>query len=291
VSYVCIYFPHEVKLPFIMLSAEQKGGIVFTHDRSSESRKSMWDRFSKLKEIKEKGKFPRNLFIIPDGNGRWADKFAGGVVQRGHEKGADVIVQAFADLAELSDHIPYVGAWGLSMDNLRRPPEEVDYLMNLFHRTIKRLQPDLKARGNKFIHIGRKDIFDNYPDVRRSIEETEEETEKNTGQVIYVAVGFSGEDQELRMMEKARQLSPEVKLTPEIVASFRDGGGLIPPADLIVRTSGEQRLSDIGWLAGKGTELYFLEKFFPSCGTGDIVKALVDFSQRDRRLGERPTTS
>ena len=257
-----------------------------------ETQRSIFDRYPELRKIPEDG-WPQNLFIIPDGNGRWAQAKRR-AVQAGHEKGSEVIVEAFNDLSELSDYIPYVGAWGLSMDNLRRPPDEVKYLMNLFNKTIKKLQPDLIKRGDRFIHIGRKDIFDNYPYVGETIEEVEKQTRENTGQVIYIAIGFSGEDQEFRMMYKfadRMRRTPQVPINPDFLRSFRDGGGLIPPADLVIRTSGEQRLSDLGWIAGKETELYFSRKLFPSCGTRDFVKALVDFSKRDRRLGERPTTS
>ncbi len=258
-----------------------------------ETERSMWDRFPKLREIEKKGKFPQNVFIIPDGNRRWAKKL-GLDDAAGHEKGSEVIVQAFNDLSELSDHIPFVGAWGLSIDNLNRPRNEVNYLMGLFKRTIEKLRPDILKRGDRFIRIGREDVFDGYPAVREVLEETERETKQNSGQVIYVAVGFSGEDQEFRMMQEfANRIkrTPEVSINPNFLRSFRDGNGLIPPADLVIRTSGEKRLSDLGWIAGKGTELYFTSKLFPNCGTGDFVKALVDFSKRDRRLGKRPATS
>ena len=284
-----------------MIGAEKRGGIagniiragadIFTRPRSSESKKSIWERYSKLREIKENSpeKLPQSVFIIPDGNGRWAAvrKLA---VQAGHERGAEVIVDVFNDLSELSDYIPYVGAWGLSMDNLKRSPEEVDFLMNLFDRTIRRLQPDLRERGNRFIHIGRKDIFEDHPHVRETIEEVEEETRGNTGQTIYIAIGFSGEDQELRMAQKlAEQVrnNSSIQVTKALTNSLRDGEGLIPSADLIIRTSGEERLSDVGWIAGKETELYFSHKLFPNFGTDDFVKALVNFSKRERRFGKR----
>ncbi len=134
-----------------------------------------------------------------------------------------------------------------------------------------------------------KTLFDKWPTLGEAIEEIENETRGNTGQVVYVALGFSGEDQELRIIEKARQLPAETPTTPEVVASLRDGEGKIPPPDLLVRTSGEKRLSDVGWLAVRNTELYFSNKFFPDITMGDIVKALVDFSKRDRRFGGRPT--
>jgi len=288
-----------------MIGAERKSGLAERLMRaggdifiktSPETKRSIWERYPKLRELKENSpeKFPRNVFIIPDGNGRWAAarKLA---VQAGHEKGAEVIVNIFNDLSELSEYIPYVGAWGLSMDNLKRPQEEVDFLMNLFQRTIRRLQPDLQKRGNRFIHLGRKDIFANFPHVRETIEEVEEETKKNTGQIIYISIGFSGTDQNLRINQKLAEMALEGKITspedvtPDLVNSLKDGQGLIPTADLIIRTSGEERLSDVGWIAGKETELYFSRKLFPSFTTDDFVKSLINFSKRERRFGGRPS--
>lgn len=258
-------------------------------DRHKETQRSIFYRYPELGKIPEDG-WPKNVLIIPDGNGRWAqaNKLA---VQAGHEKGSKVIVQAFREFSELSEHIPFVGAWGFSVDNLKRSDDEVSYLMNLFERTIELLRPELQQRNNKFIHIGRRDILERRPSLREIIERTERETQNNTGQTLYIALGFGGEDQELRMMEKARQLSPEVELTPEIVASFRDGEGLIPPADLIIRTSGEHRVSDVGWLAGRNTELDFIDKLFPSVTMKHFVESLVRFSKRERRMGSRPSVN
>ncbi len=276
-----------------MTSIEQRGGIVSTHDRSPKSR-SIWERFPELNKI-PKDRFPQNVFIIPDGNGRWAaaKKLA---LQAGHEKGADVIVEAFRDLSELSDYIPYAGTWGLSVDNLTRPREEVDYLIRLFNRTAQRLQPELIERNNRFIHIGRRDIFDQYPFLGETIEETERKTRNNTGQVVYIAIGFNGRDQELRVSQQlatmaleGKIIDPKKDVTDELLASLKDGGGLIPPADLVIRTSGEQRLSGLGWIA-EGSELYFSKRLFPAFTTKDFVRALVDFSKRDRRFGGRPQT-
>lgn len=266
--------------------------IIPRNGRVETAQRSMWQRFPELGKIPEDG-WPKNVFIIPDGNGRWAQakKLA---VAAGHEKGSEVIVKAFNDFSELSSHIPFVGAWGLSMDNLKRSPREVDYLMGLFKTTIEKLRPDILRRGDRFIRIGSEDVFDGYPDVRKALDETEEETRENRGQVIYVAVGFSGEDQELRIAQKLAEkvrVNPGLEVTTELIHSLRDGEGLIPPADLVIRTSGEQRLSDLGWIAGRQTELFFSKKLFPSCSTGDFVKALVDFSKRNRRFGERSTTS
>ncbi|MCL4418834.1 polyprenyl diphosphate synthase [Patescibacteria group bacterium] len=276
---------------------EKRGGIAqrltaigtnLIRPHSPDSEASIWQRYPELTKI-PRDRFPQNVFIIPDGNGRWA-ALRKQAVWFGHQKGAEVIVQAFRDLNQLSDVVPFVGAWGFSIDNLKRSPEEVQFLMNLFESTVRLLQPDLKKNNSRFIHIGRKDIFEERPSLGEAITEVEDETRGNTGQVVYVAIGFSGEDQDMRIIDKARQLPPETPTIPEVIACLRDGEGTIPPADLLVRTSGEQRLSDVGWLAGRNTELYFSDKYFPDITISDMVNALVDFSKRDRRFGGRPTS-
>ncbi|MCL5114013.1 MAG: polyprenyl diphosphate synthase [Patescibacteria group bacterium] len=272
-----------------MIGAEQRGGIVPTHDGSPKSR-GIWERFPELGKIPN-DRFPKNVFIVPDGNGRWAaaKRLA---IQAGHERGSEVIVQAYRDLNELSEVIPYVGVWGFSIDNLKRSPQEVSYLMNLFDRTVKKVYPDLVKNNSRFVHIGRKDIFDQYPSLGRTMAEVESDTKGNTGQVLYIAIGFSGEDQELRIAQKlaeAVKANPNLEVTTELLHSLRDGEGLIPSADLVIRTSGERRLSGLGWIA-EGSELCFPNRLFPACTTKDFVRELVDFSKRDRRFGGRPTS-
>lgn len=254
-----------------------------------EKRKTIFDRFPELKGIPD-DRFPRNVFIIPDGNGRWAS-LHNLAVSAGHQKGAEVVAQAFDDFNDLKDYIPAIGAWGFSVDNMNRPKQEVDFLMELFDKAIKKFSPQLIERNNKFVHIGRKDIFEDRP-LGATIRETEEKTKDNTGQIVYVAIGFGGEDQELRVAQKIAQhtkQNPDLQVTRGFVESLRDGNGIITPADLLIRSSGEHRLSDLGWIVGKGTELYFDKKFFPSFTTKDFVKAIVDFSKRERRFGGRPS--
>jgi len=266
--------------------------IGFGSNGHKETQRSIFDRYPELRKIPEDG-WPQNVFIIPDGNGRWAQakKLA---VQAGHERGAIRIVQAFREFSELSEYIPFVGAWGFSVDNLNRSEDEINYLMNLFERTIKLLRPELQERNNRFVHIGRRDILERRPSLKEVIENTERETEYNTGQTLYIALGFGGEDQELRMAQRVAETvkaNPSLEVTTELIHSLRDGGGLILPADLIVRTSGEHRTSDVGWLNSGNTELDFINKFFPSIAMKDFVGSLVRFSQRERRMGSRPSAN
>lgn len=268
--------------------------MALSEQKSGETPKSnIFDRYPQLREVREKNRFPQNVFIIPDGHSRWAS-LRDLPVTLGHIKGAQVMIDAFEELSELGEYIPYVGAWGFSVDNTSRSKKEVDFLMKIFDRTLKQLQADFMERNNRFVHLGRKDILFQYESLNSTIIKTEEMTSKNTGQTVYIGIAFGGEDQDIRIDEKLIEMArkdSELKASKSLRESLRDGFGKIPSADLIIRSSGEQRLSDLGWIHGKGTELYFTEKLLPDFEGKDFIDAIVDFSKRERRFGGRPKTN
>ncbi len=243
--------------------------------------KSVWEKFPELKNV-PKDKFPEHLLLIPDGNGRWA-KLAHKNITEGHKKGAEVIKNIYNDLWQLP--IKYISIWGFSADNWSRTKEEADGIMHVIDETLKVLLPQALARNERIIHIGRKDRIPNY--LKKAFENAEKKTEKNTGTVLSLLVDYAGQDQEVRMFK--RMVEDKVtKVSPKILEKYRDGGGVVPPADLVVRTSGEKRTSDLGWLT-INSELAFISKLLPNTGSKDIVESIIDFSKRDRRFGGRPT--
>ena len=227
-------------------------------------------------------KFPKHIFIIPDGNGRWA-KQKGKHALEGHTKGAEItkkILHALSDLQEVS----VVTLWGFSSDNWKRSKEEVHGLMFILKQKVKETLHEVATTGRRFIHLGRKDRIPK--DLLKILEKAEEKTKNNMGQIIGLAIDFGGEDQAVRTIKLAKE-NPRVAITKDSLWQFRDGKGIIKSADLLIRTSGEKRTSDIGWLNGAQTELYFIDKYFPDITTSDIVDAIVAFSKRERRLGAR----
>lgn len=244
------------------------------------------ERYPILKEIIKDGKLPNHIFIIPDGNGRWAKKVYGvdAIPFFGHRAGAQRVKNILRDLRELP--IGFVTLWGFSADNWKRDDDEVGALMNLFKNMVKENLDELNKNNVRFMHLGRKDRIPK--DLLKVLTSAEDETVANTGQVLSLAIDFGGEDQMLRMMEKARQLPSDVLLTPELAKSLRDGRGFVPSADLIIRTSGEQRLSDVGWINGAQTEIHVTNKMLPDITTKDIVGAIINYSEREKRLGGRP---
>lgn len=228
-------------------------------------------------------RFPHHIVIIPDGNGRWAKK-RGKFVSVGHKKGFEAAQRIFTMLSTIA-HIKIVTMWGFSADNWKRSEKEVTGLMLIFEHVIRQIRMTLKKNKGKFVHIGRKDRIPRR--LRAAIEVLEQTTKDNTGQIFCLAIDFGGQDQEIRMLENIREIPISQPVTVQLLWQLRDGGGVIPEADLLIRTSGERRISDIGWLNGAQTEIYFLSKLFPDVLEEDIVEALQDFSKRERRFGGR----
>ena len=241
---------------------------------------SIWESFPKLKTLLP-DKFPKHILIIPDGNGRWAERIHKHAIV-GHQKGYIVLQKALRALQDLP--IETVSIWGFSADNWKRPNDEIKGLMKLFERGIKDVKMELMQKNFRFIHLGRKDRIPN--SLRKVIEDTEKST-KNNKKIFCVAIDFGGTDQELRMMQEIQKMPKDTKINQELIEKLRDGGGIVKPADLIVRTSGEQRTSDLGWLA-QNAEFYSIKKYLPDADVSDFVDGLFDYAQRERRFGGRP---
>ena len=298
---------------------------------------SIYDRHPELREPAIKGELPNHLFIIPDGNGRWANAnglrmpmrfatplltFAGkneqfgkllsslqSIQQRGltsplmgHIAGVEKFMATSRDLRELP--IKFFGGWAFAggpEDNsgnwTRQPTSGIDEVTGLFlvmSYLLNTYTPEINETNGIFKVIGRRDRIPRY--LKDDIEKAESLTENNTGQVIYLAIDYGGIDQEIREDQElfrritAGEITDVSQITPALRNSLLDGGGAIPPMDLIIRTSGEQRISDLGTLA-TNAEFYSEPKFFPDLKTEDIVKALIDYTNRDRRFGGRPSAA
>jgi undecaprenyl diphosphate synthase len=240
----------------------------------------IFKRFPEFKKLPVE-KFPNHVLIIPDGNGRWAKKI-NSIPIIGHRQGFKVLKEVLKDLQELP--IKIVTIWGFAADNWKRSEEEVAELMKLFEEGIKDLLPNLIKNESRFIHLGRKNRIPF--SLRIAIEKAEKATQNNRSKILCLAIDFGGEDQEIRIMKAIRSLPKNAEINSELVRKLRDGHGEIPPADLIIRTSGENRTSDIGWL-GTNSEFYSISKLLPDAGIKDFVKAILDYSGRERRFGAR----
>lgn len=242
---------------------------------------SIFEKFPQLKKIPSE-RFPNHVLIIPDGNGRWAKKI-NSVPIIGHRQGFNVLKGILRNFQDLP--IGIVSIWGFAADNWKRPEKEVAGLMKLFEEGLKDIIPDLIKNKSKFIHLGRKDRIPF--SLKVGIENAEKISRNNKGKILCLAIDFGGEDQELRIMHAIQKLPKNTNINVELVKRLRDGQGKIPSADLIIRTSGENRTSDIGWL-GANSEFYSISKLLPNARMEDFVEAIVDYSKRERRFGARP---
>lgn len=241
----------------------------------------IFEQFPTLKSI-QPNRFPTHVLIIPDGDVRWATKFNKLPIY-GHRKGAQILKKVIRALDTLP--IETTTVWGFSADNWKRSKEEISGIMTVIEETIGGMRKELIEKNIRFFHLGRRDRIPK--SLKKILEDTQNITKENTGKKFAVAVDFGGVDQEMRIIRKIQLLPKNTEISLGLLEKLRDCSGVITPADLIIRTSGEKRTSDLGWLA-QNAEFYSIEKFLPESDTSDFIEALVDFSKRERRFGGRP---
>lgn len=227
---------------------------------------------------------PAHVAIIMDGNGRWAKK-RGLPRKMGHVEGCKVVEQTVEDAARLG--IRYLTVYAFSTENWKRSEDEVDALMQLFRYYAKRLLKIANENNVRVKMIGERSRF--APDIIDGINALEETTKKNTGLTFVIAVNYGSRDEirrgMTRMMQDARdgKVSPE-EVTEELISSYLDTRG-IPDPDLLIRTSGEERLSNFLMWQLAYSEFYFTDVLWPDFTKEELVKAIEAYNSRDRRFG------
>ena len=227
---------------------------------------------------------PRHVAIIMDGNGRWAA--ARGLPRgEGHRRGVEALrktVRAAGDLG-----IGYLTIFSFSAENWSRPASEVRDLMGLLRRFVRNDLADLHRSGVRVRIIGERDDLD--PDVRRLLEEAEELTKSNSGLTLVVAFNYGGRQEVARA---ARRLAVEVaagRLAPEAIDAEMIGRHLdapdLPDPDLVIRTSGELRLSNFLLWQSAYSELVFVPTYWPDFDRAALEDAIAEYCRRERRFG------
>jgi undecaprenyl diphosphate synthase len=246
--------------------------------KSLEERKEkILSEFPKLRSIPA-DKFPQHIFIIPDGNRRYAKKMNRPALW-GHQQGFKVALNLLRYFRPLP--VKTVTLWGFGSDNWKRDEKEINNLMRIFGFIIDNYLDELIENNSRFVHLGRRDRLPKK--VLEKFQMAEEKTKNNTGQIISLAVDFGGEDQNVRTAKKARETNMEID--EESIWKLRDTEGLIKSADLIFRTS-ETRTSDVGWMNGKHSVLFFLkEKLFPEIVEKDLADAIFYYSETKKNVG------
>ena len=226
------------------------------------------------------GAIPRHVAVIMDANGRWA-KQRGLSRSDGHSAGTENIRQVIEQFGRRGVEVLTIFAF--STENWKRPRLEVRGLMRLLSRTIDRELQPLHEAGVRLRYIGRTEVLDR--SVRQQIERAVERTRNNTEMTVCVAFNYGGRAELIDAMRGliADGVEPE-SITEELVGQYLYTGDL-PDPDLIIRTGGEQRLSNFLIWQAAYAEYHFTDTFWPDFGEADIDAALAAYAHRDRRFG------
>ncbi len=229
-------------------------------------------------------RLPRHVAIIMDGNRRWARR-RGLPVLQGHRAGARATRQVVEACVQLG--IPVLTLYAFSTENWRRPSLEVQALLRLIESTLRRERAELHANGVRIRHIG---ITDGLPaTLVEALRESEEMTRDNHALVLNVAINYGGRNELTRAMRAVAQEVAQGRLSPdaideETVATHLDTAGF-PDPDLLIRTGGEQRVSNFLLWQIAYTELYITPTLWPDFDRREFLLALLHYQHRERRFG------
>ena len=242
------------------------------------------DETERIEMSDKEYRIPAHVAIIMDGNGRWAKK-RGLPRTMGHAQGAKVVEQILED----ADHmgIRYLTVYAFSTENWARPDSEVTALMNLL-RTYMKTSLAKCAKNNVRIRvIGDKTRLDE--DLQKAIAHLEEETKNNTGIGFQIAINYGARDEMRRGIQDLAKKVADGTLKPEDIDEAAISGSLdtagIPDPDLLIRTCGEERISNFLLWQIAYSELYFTDKAWPDFDKEELEKAIDAFNHRERRYG------
>lgn len=234
--------------------------------------------FNKKEQVKtEFSLLPKHLGIIMDGNGRWAKK-RGLPRTAGHKVGADVFKKISKECGRLG--IEEVTFYAFSTENWKRPKEEVDALMKLFHDYLIEAKEDLEESGNMRIHfVGEREGIS--PDLLKLMDDAVETTDSRTGTIINLAVNYGGRQEIVSAVNKLIA-SGKTSVTEEDISN---NVYTAPDCDLIIRPSGEERLSNFLLWQAAYSEFWYSDVLWPDFTEKDLHSALAEFEKRNRRFG------
>ena len=227
---------------------------------------------------------PNLIAIILDGNGRWA-KAKGMPRSSGHVKGCANLETICDDMKELG--VRYLTVYAFSTENWKRSKEEVDSLMNLFRNYLKKCIKISRKNKMRVRVLGDISAFDE--DIQQKVRELEEFSKDYDELFFQIALNYGGRDEIVRGIRKLAQdaadgkVSPE-EITEEVFEGYLDTAG-IPDPDFMIRTSGEQRLSNYLLWQLAYTEFYFTDVAWPDFHKPELIKAIEKYNERDRRYG------
>lgn len=236
-----------------------------------------------MKDI-DKNKLPKHIAIIMDGNGRWAKKKLLNRIS-GHIKGVDAVREVVTTCRELG--IKVLTLYAFSIENWKRPKEEVNALMELLNSYLIKEVEEMLKNNIRLMAIGR--LEDLPPNVLKTLLDTIKKTERCDGMILNLALSYGGRSEIIHAIKGILSDFKDGKvtlndITPEYFSNYLWTRGL-PDPDLLIRTSGELRISNFLLWQLAYTELYVTETLWPDFNREELLKAIADFQSRERRFG------
>jgi undecaprenyl diphosphate synthase len=229
------------------------------------------------------GRIPKHVGIIMDGNGRWAESRGLPRIE-GHRRGVERSKEVIEVSVELG--LKALTLYAFSTENWQRPSSEVTTLMKLLELYLKKELDGLIKNGIVYKTIGETWRLPEH--IQNIIRNAEEKTSSNKGMILTTALSYSGRNEILRAIKKVINtgVKPE-ELTEDLFNAYLDTAGLLPP-DLIIRTSGEMRISNFLLWQAAYAEFYFTDTLWPDFTKDEFLLAIQDFQRRERRFGAIP---
>ena len=229
-------------------------------------------------------RLPQHIAVIMDGNGRWAQRRHLPRVA-GHRAGVQSARTVIETCARL--HIPALTLYAFSLENWRRPKAEIDFLMRLLRDYLRKELPVIHRSKIRMVVIGRPEQLP--PAVRADVERAMELTAANTGMTLAVALNYGGRaelvDAFNRILDRLRQNgTADARVDEEMISRHLYTAGM-PDPDLLIRTSGEMRVSNFLLWQIAYAEIYVTETLWPDFSRAQLYEALLDFQKRERRYG------
>jgi undecaprenyl diphosphate synthase len=238
-----------------------------------------------LKEQIDRNKLPRHVAIIMDGNGRWAEK-KGGERIFGHRNGVESVRKVVEAAGELG--VEYLTLYAFSTENWNRPRAEIDGLMALLTRAITNETNKLNENNVRLLVIG--NVSDLPKSVHKQLMQSVEYLSENKGLTLVLALSYSGRWEITDAVKRMMADAVSGKLDPEHVDSAMLGSYLVtsfmPDPELLIRTSGERRISNFLLWQLAYTELYFTPVLWPDYSKEHFYEAIIDYQRRERRFGK-----
>lgn len=228
---------------------------------------------------------PSHVAIIMDGNGRWAKK-QGMLRAIGHKNGSESVPNIVD--AAVSVGIKYVTLYAFSTENWNRPKYEIDALMHLLVKSLKKELPKLMEENIRLNVIGNIKVLPNKP--RKELESVVEKTKNHTKMTLTLALSYGSREELVKTMQEIADKVKNNLISPHLINEDVIKEHLytadMPDVDLLIRTSGEQRISNFLLWQIAYAELYFTPVLWPDFGKEDLYEALLDYQQRERRFGK-----